>query len=69
MKKLLLTLGWITGGFGGLMMLIGAVAVLAGGILANHHWTNYFFPGCAFAVLGIFLFVGVRTTFDNGSRG
>ena len=65
MKKILNLAGWITGGAGALMMLIGTIAVLAGGILANHHWTNYFFPGESLVVLGIFCFLGAKTTGNN----
>jgi hypothetical protein len=60
MKKTLTIMGWLSGGLGGLLMLLGVIAVLAGGILMNHYWSNYFYPGCGFVLLGAFLFIGTR---------
>jgi hypothetical protein len=60
MKKVLFLSAWISGAIGGLMMLLGVIAVLAGGILCNHNWSNLFYPGTGFVLLGIFLFIGLR---------
>jgi hypothetical protein len=58
MKNLIRVSGWISGVIGIIMMLLGVIAVFAGGIFLNHHWTNYFYPGGMFVVLGIFFFLG-----------
>ncbi len=55
MVKLLKILTWSSGAVGIIMMLLGVVTVLAGGILWEHRWSNYFYPGVGFVVLGIFL--------------
>lgn len=57
MKNKLKLLGWISGTIGIVMMLIGIIAVFAGGILLNHMWSNYFYPAYNFLLLGIFLFL------------
>lgn len=58
MKKLLITVAWASGAIGVLMMILGVIAVLAGGIMMNHMWSNLFYPGGVFILLGIFLFLG-----------
>ena len=57
MKNTLKMLAWFSGSIGIIMMVIGTIAVLAGGILWNHMWSNYFYPAYNFLLLGIFLFV------------
>lgn len=57
MKNKLKLLGWISGAIGIAMMLIGIIAVFAGGILLNHMWSNYFYPAYNFLLLGTFLFL------------
>ena len=52
--------GWVSGVVGVVMMLLGVISVFAGGIFLNHMWSNYFYPGGMFVVLGIFLFQAVR---------
>ena len=59
MKKLLETLAWASGAVGIIMMILGVISRLTGGILWNHWWSNYFYPGTAFIILGIFFFLGV----------
>jgi hypothetical protein len=58
MKKLITWAGWASGAIGAILMLLGVIARLGGGILLNHAWPNYFYPGTCFVVLGIFLFLG-----------
>ncbi|MBE0676060.1 MAG: hypothetical protein IH591_15500, partial [Bacteroidales bacterium] len=65
MRKILTILAWLIGGLGGLMMFTGAIAVLAGGILWDHYWSSYFFPGCGFVVLAIFIFLGISVSFAS----
>lgn len=57
MKNILKTIAWINGGIAAILMLLGIIAVLAGGIFMNHMWSNYFFPSYNFILLGIFFFV------------
>ncbi|HSV76001.1 MAG TPA: hypothetical protein VLH37_03115 [Bacteroidales bacterium] len=59
MTKILCILGWICGAVGAAMMLLGVIAVFAGGIFLDSMWQNYFYPGVGFLVLGIFLFNGL----------
>jgi len=61
MKKLIIWAGWASGAAGALLMLLGVIARLAGGILMNHAWSNYFYPGTCFIILGIFLFTGAAS--------
>ncbi len=58
MKRLLVLLGWATGAVGVIMMIMGVIAVFTGGILFDHMWSNLFYPGSSFIMLGIFLFLG-----------
>lgn len=58
MKNMLKMLAWLSGAIGIIMMVIGTIAVFAGGILWNHMWSNYFYPAYNFLLLGIFLFLG-----------
>ena len=58
MKNILTMLAWLSGAIGIIMMIVGTVAVFAGGILWNHMWSNYFYPAYNFLLLGIFLFLG-----------
>ena len=58
MKNTLKIIGWFSGAIGIIMMLIGIIAVLAGGILLEHMWSSYFYPAYNFLLLGIFLFLG-----------
>ena len=57
MKSKLKLLAWISGAIAMVMMLLGIIAVFAGGILMNHMWSNYFYPAYNFLLLGIFLLV------------
>lgn len=57
MKSKLKLLAWISGAIAMVMMLLGIIAVFAGGVLMNHMWSNYFYPAYNFLLLGIFLFV------------
>ncbi len=57
MKSKLKLLAWISGAIAMVMMLLGIIAVFAGGILMNHMWSNYFYPAYNFLLLGIFMFV------------
>jgi hypothetical protein len=58
MKNTLKILAWLSGAIGFIMMVIGIIAVAAGGILWNHMWSNYFYPAYNFLLLGIFLLLG-----------
>jgi hypothetical protein len=58
MKKLLVLAAWANGLVAIVLMLLGIIARLAGGILMNHWWANYFYPAGVFLLLGIFLFIG-----------
>lgn len=58
MKKLLEVWAWTSGAIGAIMMILGVISRLAGGILWQHRWSNYFYPGGVFIVLGVFLFIG-----------
>ena len=58
MKKTTVTLAWASGAIGILLIILGIIARLAGGILLNHWWSNYFYPGAVFVILGIFFFLG-----------
>ncbi|HPT14086.1 MAG TPA: hypothetical protein PK796_04785 [Bacteroidales bacterium] len=55
MKRLLQTLAWISAAAGIVLLILGIIAVFAGGILWNHMWSTYFYPASTFIVLGIFL--------------
>ena len=66
MKKLIIWAGWVSGAIGALLMLLGLIAKLAGGIMLNHLWSNYFYPGTSFVVLGIFLFLGAGFCVKSG---
>lgn len=57
MKKVFQTIAWISGAVAIIMMILGIIAVLAGGILWNHMWSTYFYPAYNFLLLGIFLFI------------
>jgi len=57
MKNKLKLFAWISGAIAMAMMLLGIIAVFAGGILMNHMWSNYFYPAYNFLLLGIFLFL------------
>jgi hypothetical protein len=59
MKKILEYGAWVAGGVGVLLMLLGAISRLAGGILLNHRWDNYFNTGVGFIILGIFFLLGL----------
>lgn len=65
MKKLIKLAAWLSGTVGALLMLLGIIARLAGGVLFNHYWANYFYSAETFLLLGIFLFVGVRLWDSN----
>jgi hypothetical protein len=67
MKKLIIWAAWASGAIGAVLMLLGVIARLAGGIMWNHMWSNYFYPGTCFIVLGIFLFLGAATC--SGKEG
>lgn len=58
MKKLLQITGWLSGAIGLVLIILGIIAVLAGGILFNHYWSNYFYPAGVFLLFGIFVFMG-----------
>jgi hypothetical protein len=58
MKNTLRMLAWLSGAIGIIMMIVGIIAVAAGGILWNHMWSNYFYPAYNFLLLGIFLCMG-----------
>lgn len=62
MKNTLKLLAWLSGAIGIVMMIIGMIAVAAGGVLWNHMWSNYFYPAYNFVLLGIFLFLGSITS-------
>jgi hypothetical protein len=65
MKNLLKLLAWLSGAIGIVMMILGTVAVLAGGIFWNHMWSTYFYPAYHFLLLGIFLFLGAIVIKDG----
>jgi len=67
MKNILKNLAWISGGIGIVMMIIGIIAVAAGGILWNHMWSSYFYPAYNFLLLGIFLFLA--TIINKETKG
>ena len=58
MKKYLKMSAWLCGAIAIVMMILGIIAVFAGGIFMNHMWSNYFYPAYNFLLLGIFLFLG-----------
>jgi hypothetical protein len=58
MKNTLKMLAWLSGAIGIIMMLVGIIALTAGGILWEHMWSSYFYPSYNFLLLGIFLFLG-----------
>jgi hypothetical protein len=62
MKNKLKLFGWICGAIAIVMMLVGIIAVFAGGIFMDHRWSNYFYPAYNFLLLGIFLFVAALVT-------
>jgi hypothetical protein len=62
MKNTLKMLAWLCGAIGILMMILGVIAVFAGGIFMNHMWSNYFYPAYNFLLMGIFLFMAVLVT-------
>ena len=62
MKNTLKMIAWFSGAIGIVMMLIGIIAVAAGGIFLNHMWSNYFYPAYNFLLLGIFLFLGAMAS-------
>mgnify|MGYP001130270225 FL=1 len=68
MKRLLVLLGWAAGAAGVIMMILGIAARMVGGILWNHWWSNYFYPGAVFIILGIFFFMGALLC-DGLSKG
>jgi hypothetical protein len=59
MKKFLEWGAWAVGAVGVIFMLLGVIARLAGGIILNHMWDNYFDTGVGFIILGIFLLLGL----------
>ena len=65
MKKLCETLAWASGAVGILLIILGIIARIAGGILLNHWWSNYFYPGAVFVILGIFFFLGTIALNDR----
>jgi len=58
MKNTLKLLAWLSGAIGIIMMIVGTIAVFAGGILWNHMWSNFFYPALNFLFLGLFFFRG-----------
>jgi hypothetical protein len=62
MKNTLKLLAWLSGAIGIIMMIVGTIAVFAGGILWNHMWSSYFYPAYNFLLLGIFLFLGAMVS-------
>ena len=69
MKNTLKMLAWFSGAVGIIMMLVGIIAVIAGGILWEHMWSSYFYPAYNFLLLGIFLFVGAGSTEPTDKKG
>jgi hypothetical protein len=67
MKNALKNLAWLSGAIGIVMMIVGIIAVVVGGILWDHMWSNYFYPAYNFLLLGIFLFVGILATKETKS--
>jgi uncharacterized membrane protein len=65
MKKLLQTIAWICAGVGTVMLILGVIAVLAGGILWNHMWSTYLYPASTFIVLGIFFLLANMSCCDR----
>ncbi len=57
MKNTLKNIAWLSGAIGIVMMILGVISVIAGGVLWNHMWSNYFYPAYNFLLLGIFLFL------------
>lgn len=57
MKNILKLLAWFCGAIGIVVMIIGSIAVLSGGILWMHRWSNYFYLAYNFITLGIFFFL------------
>ena len=68
MKKNLKLLAWLSGAIGIIMMIIGIIAVAAGGILWDHMWSSYFYPAYNFLLLGIFLFMGAALSTENKDK-
>ncbi len=68
MKKILHLVAWISGGVGVVMMILGIIAVFAGGILWNHMWSTYIYPVCSFLMLGIFLFLSMLVCKEKESK-
>ena len=60
MKKYLKLTAWASGGVAAALMFLGVIAVLTGGVLMGHHWSNLFYPAEVFLLLGIFLLIVVR---------
>jgi hypothetical protein len=69
MKNTLKMLAWLSGAIGIILMIIGIIAVAAGGILWNHMWSNYFYPAYNFLLLGIFLLLGALSTEHTDKKG
>ncbi|HEX7410549.1 MAG TPA: hypothetical protein VF298_00225 [Bacteroidales bacterium] len=46
---------WLCAIVAGAMMLLGIIAVIAGGRFLEHRWANYFYPAYNFLLAGIFL--------------
>ena len=65
MKNIVKNIAWFSGAIGIVMMIIGIIAAIAGGILWNHRWSNYFYPAYNFLLLGIFLFLGSLLSKDS----
>ena len=67
MKRTTVTLAWASGAVGIILIILGIIARIADGILLNHWWSNYFYPGAVFVILGIFFFLGAMTA-NGGDR-
>jgi hypothetical protein len=65
MKSTLKLFAWISGATSLILMLLGFIAVFAGGILFNHMWSNYYYPAQNFLLLGIFLFLAAQVAKDK----
>ncbi len=59
MKNPMTILAWLNGAIGIILMLLGTIAFLAGGVLFDHFWSNYFYPAYNFILMGIFFFTAV----------
>lgn len=58
MKKIITYLGWASGGFGAILMLLGIIGFLTGGeFLGVRYFINWFYFANSFLFLGIFFLV------------